>query len=101
MPFSSPVVDLPVRDAVKPPRRYQVVIFNDDVTPFAYVILVLMKIFDFPEDRAFSLTQDVHHRGEGVCGEYPLEIAEILVSEVASMNAEFGLALVCRHRLIP
>ncbi len=42
--FEHPVDD-EVRDAIKPPSMYKVILVNDDYTPMEFVIDVLQKFF--------------------------------------------------------
>lgn len=60
----------------KTPSFYQVVILNDDFTPREFVVHILQKFFKKNETDATQLMLDVHHKGAGVAGVYPFEIAE-------------------------
>jgi ATP-dependent Clp protease adaptor protein ClpS len=61
----------------KPPKLYKVVLLNDDYTPMDFVILVLKKFFNKNEHQASQIMLDVHKKGAGIAGVYPLEIAEM------------------------
>jgi ATP-dependent Clp protease adaptor protein ClpS len=58
------------------PKKYKVVICNDDVTPMEFVISMLMTVFKHTEEQAYNLTMAVHHQGSAVAGIYHYEIAE-------------------------
>jgi ATP-dependent Clp protease adaptor protein ClpS len=74
---------------VKKPSKYMVLILNDDYTTWDFVVATLVRIFNKTEQEAHSITENVHHGGEGVCGVYTKEIAESKVSsamEFAKIN---------------
>lgn len=52
-----------VRDALKPPSMYKVILVNDDYTPMEFVIDVLQKFFSYDVERATQLMLAVHYRG--------------------------------------
>ena len=63
---------------IKPklPSLYKVLILNDDYTPMEFVVHVVQKVFNKSHDEATRLMLKIHTEGMGVCGMYPLEIAE-------------------------
>lgn len=64
------------------PKMYQVVMYNDDFTPFEFVVVVLMKFFNKGVDEAESIMMQVHTQGKGLCGVFPKDVAETKVLEV-------------------
>ena len=40
-----------IREQIKEPKRYQVLIYNDDFTPMDFVVEVLMELFDKEEGK--------------------------------------------------
>ncbi len=87
----------PVR--VKPPRRWKVVLYNDDYTPMDFVVLVLMRFFGHDEDAATRIMWQVHTQGKGVCGIYSREIAETKMMQVNRFSRENGHPLLCQIEL--
>jgi len=51
-----------VRDALKPPSMYKVILVNDDYTPMEFVIDVLQKFFSYDVERATQLMLAVHYQ---------------------------------------
>ncbi|EBE5485837.1 ATP-dependent Clp protease adaptor ClpS, partial [Salmonella enterica] len=49
------LVEDSVRDALKPPSMYKVILVNDDYTPMEFVIDVLQKFFSYDVERATQL----------------------------------------------
>ena len=73
----------------KKPSLYRVLLLNDDYTPMDFVVNVLEKFFHKDHTAATQIMLSVHHKGVGVCGVYPFEIAETkvtLVNEFARKN---------------
>jgi ATP-dependent Clp protease adaptor protein ClpS len=74
---------------IKMPRKYKVVLLNDDYTPMDFVVEVLKHFFHFNEESAVQVMLQVHFQGKGVCGVFTRDIAETkvaLVNEYARMN---------------
>ena len=63
----------------KPKRQppYAVVLLNDDVHTFNYVIEMLQKVFGYNLNRALLLTTQVHHSGRAIVWTGTLEGAEL------------------------
>ncbi|HEX7186097.1 MAG TPA: ATP-dependent Clp protease adaptor ClpS [Thermoanaerobaculia bacterium] len=70
------------RKKTRRPRRWKVLIFNDDFTTMDFVVYVLMKHFRKAPAEATHVMLQVHHNGVGVAGVYPKDVAETKVAEV-------------------
>ena len=64
------------------PRKYKVVFHNDDYTTREFVVEVLMRFFDKDESEATFIMLSVHHKGHGVAGIFPKDVAETKVDQV-------------------
>lgn len=60
---------------MRPPSRFNVVLYNDDKTTVDFVVLVLMTIFHKSFEAASQLTLHIHENGKGIAGTYSHEIA--------------------------
>ncbi len=68
------------------PRRYKVLLHNDDYTTMDFVIDVLVDFFHKTPTEATHIMLQVHTKGLGVCGIYPYDVAQtkiVLVTEAA------------------
>ena len=72
-------VDLQDRQKVEPPKKFKVILHNDDFTPMDFVIVVLMDAFNFSLPKASAITMQVHEQGKGIAGAYSKEIANMKV----------------------
>jgi ATP-dependent Clp protease adaptor protein ClpS len=79
----------------KPPSMYSVLLFNDDFTPMEFVVEVLERFFNKNREQATQIMLQVHTKGSGICGIYPLDIAETKVSQVMALAQEQGHPLQC------
>jgi ATP-dependent Clp protease adaptor protein ClpS len=80
---------------VKFPKRYKVLILNDDYTSMEFVIDILMNVFHKTFEQAEAIMLDVHKKDKGVCGIYTYEIAETKVLTVHKRAKESGFPLKC------
>lgn len=77
------------------PPLYRVLLLNDDYTTMDFVVEVLKFVFHKSDDEAHRIMFNVHQQGVGVCGLYPLEIAETKIDIVDSLARERGFPLKC------
>lgn len=83
------------RIKVAPPSMYKVILLNDDVTTMDFVVAILKSIFQKSHDEATRIMLSIHHSGSGVCGIYPLEIAEAKQATVKKRANAEGFPLQC------
>jgi ATP-dependent Clp protease adaptor protein ClpS len=72
--------DLAVKDRakneIKKPRKFKVVLINDDFTPMEFVCELLVYVFRKSAAEATRLMLTIHESGKGIAGVYTKEIAE-------------------------
>ena len=66
---------------LKKPKKWMVIVHNDDVTPMDFVVELLYYVFKLEVQQATELMLKIHNEGQGVAGIYPYEIAEQKYSE--------------------
>ncbi len=97
-----------MRDALKPPSMYKVMLMNDDYTPMEFVIDVLQKFFSYDVERATQLMLTVHYRGKAICSiftaEWCLETKVAMVNDYARENehpfAVYAGKGLIRHKIV-
>ena len=72
--------DLAVR--TKRPRRYRIVIHNDDYSTMDFVVEVLTRFFQKSRAESVELMLTVHNQGAAAVGVYSRDLAETLLAEV-------------------
>ena len=82
-----------IEEQTTEPPNYKVLLHNDDFTTKAFVVEVLVVIFKKSLEDATRLMWHVHKNGVGVCGVYPLEVAETKILQVTEMARENGYPL--------
>ena len=75
------------------PKKFKVIILNDDKTPMEFVIDVLMNIFNHDEHSSHELTLKIHQEGSAVVGVFPYEIAEQKGIETTHLARQAGYPL--------
>jgi len=88
-------VDSESDQEVEEPHRYKVMLLNDDYTTMEFVIEVLVHVFQKSPQDATRIMLNVHHKGVGICGIYPYEIAETKINTVETLARENGFPLKC------
>lgn len=84
-----------VLPALKEPKKYKVILLNDDYTPMEFVVDVLKKFFYLSEDVAVQIMIQIHMKGRGVCGVFTHDIAETKVVQVNDYSRANQHPLLC------
>jgi ATP-dependent Clp protease adaptor protein ClpS len=84
-----------IKEKVKRPKFYKVLLHNDDYTTMEFVLYVLQKFFSKHPEEAQRIMLKVHNEGVGVCGIYTFEIAETKVEQVKRAAVQNGHPLQC------
>ncbi|MBW2441360.1 MAG: ATP-dependent Clp protease adaptor ClpS [Deltaproteobacteria bacterium] len=82
-----------IDEEISEPPMFKVLLHNDDFTTKAFVVAVLMGIFNKSQDEATRLMWHVHKNKVGVCGIYPLDVAETKITQVTAIARENGFPL--------
>ena len=62
--------------ALAEPPLYRVIYMNDEVTSMNFVVNSLIGYFNYNQDTATSLTENIHQQGSAIVAVLPYEIAE-------------------------
>lgn len=77
------------------PKKFKVLLHNDDYTTMEFVVHVIKKFFNRSSQEAEEIMMTIHTKGVGVCGIYTYEIAETKVSQVRKYSKTNGHPLKC------
>jgi ATP-dependent Clp protease adaptor protein ClpS len=80
---------------LKKPKKYKVILLNDDYTPMEFVVQILTVFFGMNQELATKVMLTIHTKGKAVCGEYSYEIAETKVEQVNNYSREHQHPLLC------
>ena len=75
---------------------YKVVMLNDDHTPQVFVVQLLQKLFHMDHGKATMVMLTIHVQGQGVCGVFPRDIAEMKVEKAHRHARQHNYPLRCR-----
>ena len=73
---------------IREPKRYRVIMHNDDFTSMEFVVEILMDIFHKDEIEAHRLMLMVHASGKAAVGMYPYDIAVTKVQAATARARE-------------
>lgn len=79
---------------IKEPSLYNVVMHNDDVTTFEFVIYVLQEVFNKQFQDSLIIAQAIHEKGQQVIDTFTKEVALQKVDEASSIARINGFPLV-------
>ena len=82
-----------IDEEITEPPDYKVLLHNDDYTTKAFVVEILMVVFNKSLEEATHLMWYVHKNNIGVCGIYPLEVAETKIDQGITLARENGSPL--------
>jgi ATP-dependent Clp protease adapter protein ClpS len=71
---------------------YAVVVYNDDLHTFPYVIETFRKVFGYEEARCRQLAVEIHTRGQGIVWTGPKEVAELKRDLIRGAGPDFYAA---------
>lgn len=83
------------KNKVQLPKKYKVLLHNDDYTTMEFVIFVLQNVFQKSIGEAERIMLEVHRKGTGLCGVYTHEIAESKARKVELLAQENSHPLLC------
>lgn len=84
-----------IHNKVQLPKKYKVLLHNDDYTTMEFVIFILQGVFHKTLPEAEKIMLEVHHKGIGICGVYTFEIAESKAKKVERLARDHSHPLLC------
>lgn len=75
------------------PKRYKVIVLNDDYTTFEFVISVMMGVFLKTYEEACHIAETTHIHQKATVGTYTLDIAKSRVAKATAMARAEGFPL--------
>ena len=77
-----------VKQKLKIPNRFDVILLNDDYTSMEFVVGVLGRFFHKEFQAAEAIMLKIHIDGEAVCGSYSYDVAQTKVKQVIGYSRE-------------
>ena len=77
-----------VKQKLKIPNRFDVILLNDDYTSMEFVVDVLSRFFHKEFQAAEAIMLKIHIDGEAVCGSYSYDVAQTKVKQVIGYSRE-------------
>ncbi len=89
-----PVLDFPDVETVEETKTkrqppYAVIVLNDDVHTFDYVINCFQKVFGYALPKAFLLAKEIHEKGRAIVWSGTREVAELKKEQIEGMGPDF------------
>jgi ATP-dependent Clp protease adaptor protein ClpS len=83
------------KEKLREPRNCRVILLNDHYTTMDFVVDILITIFQKSEEEANHIMLDIHQKGKGIAGLYPLDIALTKAEQVHVAAARKEFPLLC------
>jgi len=77
------------------PKKYKVLLLNDDFTTKEFVVYVLRRIFRKSEEEAYVIMEAVHQSGRGLVGVYAFDVAQSRANMTMNLAHSNGFPLKC------
>ena len=77
------------------PKKFEVILLNDDYTTMEFVVEVLRRFFYKEFKAAESIMLKIHIDGEAVCGSYSYDVAQSKVTQVIDYSRQNEQPLMC------
>ena len=77
-----------IKQKLKTPNRFDVILLNDDYTSMEFVVDVLRRFFHKEFQAAEAIMLKVHIDGEAACGSYSYDVAQTKVKQVIGYSRE-------------
>lgn len=79
--------------ALAEPPLFKIIYLNDEVTSMEFVVSSLIEYFNYTDDTAVHITENIHSNGSAVVAVLPYEIAEQKGIEVTILARSQGYPL--------
>lgn len=78
-----------LNNTIPSPKKYQVVLLNDNKTPTEFVVQVLQNTFQKTSNESAQIMMNIHLNGTGVVGAYTYEVAETRLNNVLKQARKY------------
>jgi ATP-dependent Clp protease adaptor protein ClpS len=85
--------ELDINLDLEEPKKYKVLLLNDNFSTMEFVIDILIKVFRQTESNAKEIMLKVHNEGRAVCGIYTYEISNTKIAQVKYSAKKAGFPL--------
>lgn len=89
-------IDGKIKQQLKEPKKWKVLLLNDDSTPMDFVVNLLTETFKHSFEKSKVITLEIHNSGSGIAGVYSFEIAEAKAVEATQLARANGFPLQCK-----
>ena len=83
------------KQKLKTPKRFDVILLNDDYTTMEFVVEVLKRFFHKESLVAEAIMLKIHIGGEAICGTYSYDVAQTKVTQVIDYSRQNEQPLMC------
>ena len=85
-----------VNQKISEPRKYKILMYNDEVTTMDFVVHLLMHVFNKNKAVAHELMMTIHQKGSALVGVYSYDVAQTKMQLAKEMIAHSGFPLVIK-----
>ena len=89
-----------VKQKLKIPNQFDVILLNDDYTSMEFVVDVVRRFFNKAFQAAEAIMLKIHIDGEASCGTYSYDVAQTKVSQVIEYSRKYDQPLMAVLRVL-
>lgn len=93
VPMAAALTETETEERTQLAPLWKVVLHDDPVTSFDFVLVVLRTVFAKSQTEAYRITREAHDTGAAVADVLPLETAEFRREQVHSLARQQGFPL--------
>lgn len=88
MAKSATLPEIETENVLKRYHRYAVVLHNDDLNTYEFVVFVVQSVFNYPVEKCVQHMLEAHETGQSIVWVGTLELAELKADQIVAFGPD-------------